>query len=746
MRSSARARSEMGGDGAEPPPALRAGERGPSESRLETGSRAETIPAAVSVVIPTRNRRASLLRTLRALANQTLSKNEYEVVVVNDGSTDGTDEAVAGFAAPFAVRTVPSHGRGRAAACNAGARAARGTLLVLLDDDMEPGEAFLESHLREQVYGSRRGVIGAVPVSLGASETPVVRYIGEKFNRHLEKLERSDYRVTFRDFYSGNFSIPRDLFLQVGGFDEEFRIYGNEDGDLALRLLHAGVEIRYSRDAVARQHYEKDFAALARDNVAKGRTAVLLSRKWPATRSQLRFARRTGSRKWRAALSGLLWISGVAPFVPHLAIGVMKRVERRRPRRLDVYYRFALDYFYLLGARSELAGRRGFGAPFEPKRRIPRPRTVVHYVDSDAFGGAEISLLTLLGGLDRRRWNPVLLHHESEGIRPLREAAERLGVRVRAIPREEGALGLLRLAREIRSERAAVFHAHLPWALRCGRGLVAAKLARVPAVVATQQLFEGVSSARVILRQWRTSLAVDRYVAVSEEIAARLRATPLFPARKIEVIANAADPGRFQSAADRSLREVLAGSTDRPIVLSLARLDPQKGLSDLLEAAVHVREASFVLAGEGPERHRLEETVRSLGIGSRVRFLGYREDVPELLAACDIVVLPSVYEGLPISILEAMAAEKPVVATNIGGIREAVRDGETGLLVPPHDPAALSAAIRSVLQDPGLARRLGRAGRERVLREFSAGDMVRKVTELYESVLTRHGLAPCEDG
>jgi hypothetical protein len=240
---------------------------------------------------------------------------------------------------------------------------------VFLDDDMEPGEKFLEAHRREHPSASRCGVVGAVPVSLDASTSPVVTYIGEKFNRHLERLARPGYRMTFRDFYSGNFSIARDVFLEVGGFDEQFRIYGNEDGELALRLQQAGVEILYSGEACARQHYEKDFAALARDNIAKGRTAVLLSRKWPAARSELRFARfETASRKWRAALSGLLFLSRVASFVPDIAIRVMTRLERRRPRRLNLYYRFALDYFYLLGARSELARKERPDA-----RRDPNP-------------------------------------------------------------------------------------------------------------------------------------------------------------------------------------------------------------------------------------------------------------------------------------------------------------------------------------------------------------------------------------
>jgi glycosyltransferase involved in cell wall biosynthesis len=364
------------------------------------------------------------------------------------------------------------------------------------------------------------------------------------------------------------------------------------------------------------------------------------------------------------------------------------------------------------------------------------PRTVIHYTDSAVFGGAEGALVTLLGSLDRRHWTPVLFHHGAPGIRPMLEEAGRLEVRTRCVTRVRVARDLARLIGEVRSERAAVFHAHLPWALRCGSGLVAAAVARVPAVLATQQLFAGIGSRRGALRQWAVAVGVDRYIAVSAAMAKKLRETRFFPSRKVVVIRNAVDSRRFPPEPDAGLPRAIGGAPARPVVLSLARLEPQKGLADLLQAAVHVPEATFLVAGEGAERARLESLARTLGVDGRVTFLGYRDDIPRLLASCDLFVLPSLYEGLPISVLEAMAAGKPVVATAIAGTEEAVSGGETGLLVPPGDPPALAEAIRSVISDPRRAEQFGRAGRERALREFSAEKMVREVTRLYEQVLS----------
>ena len=191
----------------------------------------------------------------------------------------------------------------------------------------------------------------------------------------------------------------------------------------------------------------------------------------------------------------------------------------------------------------------------------------------------------------------------------------------------------------------------------------------------------------------------------------------------------------FDRAADPATRTSLNGGTSRPIVLTIARLDRQKGQVYLLQAAAHVAEAVFVLIGDGPDRDMLEAQARELGVSDRVVFMGYRRDIPELLAACDVFVMSSLWDALPLTILEAMAAGKPVIATDVGGAREAVAHGETGLLIPPADPVALAGAIRIVLGDSRLAHTLGTAGQSRARQKFSVETMARRVTEIYDELL-----------
>jgi glycosyltransferase involved in cell wall biosynthesis len=214
-------------------------------------------------------------------------------------------------------------------------------------------------------------------------------------------------------------------------------------------------------------------------------------------------------------------------------------------------------------------------------------------------------------------------------------------------------------------------------------------------------------------------------IAVSEATAASLR-RQRYPADRIIVVHNgidveAADPVRL---------------VDGPTILEVARLADVKGQQTLLHAVAGLA-ATVVLVGRdleqaGAYENELRAEAEGLGVSDRVVFAGYRDDVAGLLAGCDVFCLPSFAEGLPLVVLEAMAQGKPVVATSVGGTPELVRDGETGLLVPPGDVEALQRALALLLGDGPLARRLGEAGRERVRTAFSAAAMEAEILRIYE--------------
>jgi GT2 family glycosyltransferase len=312
-------------------------------------------PVRISVVIPTYQRCASVRRALEALTRQTMPAAEYEVIVPIDGSDDGTREMIAGFRAPYRLTADWHPNQGRAAARNAGISLAQGQLIIFLDDDMEPVPGFLLAHWEAHPQGSRRAVVGPVPIPVDASSPPIVHYRQSGMNAHLDRLAQPGYKLGFRDIYTGNLSLPRELLREVGGFDETFKLYGHEDYELALRLVKAGVELGYCPAATAYQAYDKDFAALAQDCMAKGRTAVLFARMHSDVASSPQLATyRAGPWKWRATRAPLLLLSRWFPTFPERLIGSMTRLERRRPRRLHTYYRLAFDYFFWVGVQSAL--------------------------------------------------------------------------------------------------------------------------------------------------------------------------------------------------------------------------------------------------------------------------------------------------------------------------------------------------------------------------------------------------------
>lgn len=315
---------------------------------------AEQMPA-VSVLIPSHQRREPLRHALLSLAEQSADPAGYEVVVSLDGSLDGSEEMVASLEVPYALRATAGPARGRAGACNAAIELARGEVLIVLDDDMQVSEGFVDRHRSHHPPGSRRCVVGAAPIELDAASPLAARHAREKFNAHLERLAQPGHEFTARDFYSGNASLRAEVLREVGGFSESFAVYGNEDVELSLRLREAGVELSYDPEALAVQAYEKDLRALARDTTQKGHTAVILARTHPAAFGELKLANPwDGSRPWLAMRAALLWLTRRLPALRRGVVAAAAALERLGLWRSPLFYRAVLDYAFWAGVDREL--------------------------------------------------------------------------------------------------------------------------------------------------------------------------------------------------------------------------------------------------------------------------------------------------------------------------------------------------------------------------------------------------------
>ena len=354
-------------------------------------------------------------------------------------------------------------------------------------------------------------------------------------------------------------------------------------------------------------------------------------------------------------------------------------------------------------------------------------------------------------------WETVFCCSPGEGLREL----EAEGFPVRPVPIERSwrldrhLASMSRLVRLFRRERFDLVHTHTPVAGLVGR--VAARLAGVPRVVYTAHGFyfhEGmrppVKRFFVELERFGARLS-DLVLVQSEEDRREAAELGIAPDDRLVHIGNGVDPERFDrtrwAAEAAGIRRRLAPGGG-PVVGFVGRLVREKGTLEFVRAAAAVAarrpDAVFAMIGAPLESDRddclaeIEALRSSLGLGDRLALLGYRRDVPAILAALELFVLPSWREGMPRSVLEAMAAGLPVVATDIRGCREEIVEGETGLLVPPRDPAALASAIASLLDRPDERRRFGEAGRARALERFDERRIVARQVELLGSLIGRN--------
>lgn len=374
-------------------------------------------------------------------------------------------------------------------------------------------------------------------------------------------------------------------------------------------------------------------------------------------------------------------------------------------------------------------------SPDSPHTRRPRILILITLAET---GGAQSYVAGLLPAL-AGRFDVIVAAH---GDGPLREASRAAGVRFvplrhvrRPLHPARDLLGLLELVVLMRRASPDIVHANSSKAGVLGR--LAAAVAGVPIRIFTVHgwAFAASSGAVSVLYRWADRLMAPLTtltICVAERERTSGLAARTCSEERTVVIPNAVDVGAAP---------LTRHAGDPPLIVAVGRLAEPKDALTLVRALAAVRERPFtaLLVGDGPDRPSVEAEVRRLGLQDAVTLTGTRADVPGLLARADVFVLSSRSEGAPLSILEAMAAGLPVVSSRVGGVPELVAEGETGLLVPPGDPAALAAALGRLVADAGLRRRLGVAGRERAERCFDVRRQRRAHLDCYTRELGRRG-------
>ncbi|MGH2456417.1 MAG: glycosyltransferase, partial [Candidatus Limnocylindria bacterium] len=385
------------------------------------------------------------------------------------------------------------------------------------------------------------------------------------------------------------------------------------------------------------------------------------------------------------------------------------------------------------------------GAPYLRHRRThrsrshPRPR-VLQLLATGGSGGAQESYTGLLLRVDRARYEVRALSLSAgSAVQRLR----RLGLEVEVLDEPDDEAAVRELAAYLRRHEIDLVHAHMFRAEVLG--VRAALAAGTPVIVATVHSSR-VRSAGDVAALAALTPSMDRLIVPSAAIAAKVAAEGRGGA-SFAVIPNGVDLSRFDVPPPAcGLRRQLGVPRDGVLVGVVARLEPEKGHRHLLEAwPLVVAEAPhtwLAIVGEGSEEAALRAAALALPARARERvsFTGRRDDVAAITAELDIAVLPSLREAQGISVLEAMARRRAVVASAVGGIPEVVTDGASGLLVPPGEPAALAAALVRLACSPDLRRRMGEAGHATVVERFSIDAQVRRIQALYDEELDRAGV------
>ena len=369
--------------------------------------------------------------------------------------------------------------------------------------------------------------------------------------------------------------------------------------------------------------------------------------------------------------------------------------------------------------------------------------TVAYVIYGLKYGGAEKLLKPLSSGLNKDKFRAIVLALTCGG--PVEQELRGAGVDVRVL-RRDGRFSIFdlgRLVKLLKEENVDIVHTHLQnadiWAGFAARLCGIKHVSTLHGAYFKKSPFEFIKQRLRVAFPWRI-IAVSRQTA--EYSIARLKARR----EKVSVIYNAIDASEFQVVHDAVLKRRELGISDGAIVLGVfGRLEAEKGHRYLIEAVSHLRGScpdinlEVLIVGEGNLKEELIRMVSRLKLEKVIRFLGERSDVPELLDVVSIVVIPSLSEGFPISCLEAMAAGKPIAATNVGGVSELIKDRVDGILVQPKDYLGLARAILDIMDNQELALSLSKHARDKVSSDFTFERMIAQTVAVYESLLMCSG-------
>jgi glycosyltransferase involved in cell wall biosynthesis len=378
-------------------------------------------------------------------------------------------------------------------------------------------------------------------------------------------------------------------------------------------------------------------------------------------------------------------------------------------------------------------------------RKDLQKKTIIFFTDSHNWGGAENYLISLASNIDRTIYNPVVVRPEGGDEEKFDQECGKNSIPVHSCTtsNEYPLLSFFRSLFFFFKHKPDLIHFNLSWPPFCRYPLLAAIILR-KMIVITEHLVPHNYKVQPYEKFYKKFIysRIFQSITVCEENRTNLMNVFEIPEDKVRVIHNGIPVEQFQQISPSNGEPDITSFVDgKTVVTTIARLAEHKGHRYLIQAAQvlkHLPQICFLIVGKGPLEASLKQEIREAGMEDRFLLISFRTDISYILSKTSIFVLPSTFEGLPLTILEAMAAAKPVIASDISGIPEEVIDGITGILVPSGDPGSLAHAINDLASNPHKRKHMGEQGKRRVNEHFTLPRMVSETEQLYEEATGTH--------
>ncbi len=363
---------------------------------------------------------------------------------------------------------------------------------------------------------------------------------------------------------------------------------------------------------------------------------------------------------------------------------------------------------------------------------------VVHLVEELTIGGLEKTLTAVVLNLNKKKYNVSVWCLREGGFFADKLVKEGIDVNILHISTSRNPLSIYKLYRLLKSHKFDIIHTHAYSAGTIGR--ISAFLAGIPVIISHNQNVYDYYNSYYHFVEWLLSFITDRIICASETVRRFTEEKQRVDPKRLLTIYNGIENVCPVDEKDTfNIRKEFGVPINHTVMGTIAQFSKKKGLVYLIKSASilleHRKDVNFLLVGEGSIMEELKKLCVNLKVEKNFIFAGERSDVPEILSLIDIFVLSSIREGLPLAILEAMDCGKPIIATNVGGVPEIVKNGINGILVQPKDPEALYSAMKELLDDRGKMEKMGYEGKKICGNNFSSKVMVDRVEELYDKLV-----------